>query len=204
MLEKVIAKTDKRGKVSRDVHLFLLERLMSDEPVIMPVDGIYCTVGVLSENNLRLFQEVEFDNLFIMVRDYRDLEKYSKIGKREYDFLHRLWPDDVYVKLHSNTDCLPDTEFYYYIPKIAYMQNLLNSLKTPLLFSFKRNSNYKPFYKPDELDKNYCSIAKSILILREYCKEHLTPTFIDIRHEEITIVNRGRVAIEDIKSLYYL
>ncbi len=177
---------------------------MSDEPVIMPVDGIYCTVGILSERNIDLFQSVDFDNLFLMVRDYRDLEKYAMVTKREYDFLHRLWPDDVYVKLHANSNYLPGTEFYYYIPKIAYMQNLLMSLKTPLLFSFKTNNNYKPFYKPDELDRCYCTIARSILILRECCKEHLTPTFIDIRHEDITIVNKGRVSVEDIKSLYYL
>ncbi|MFW6365815.1 MAG: Sua5/YciO/YrdC/YwlC family protein [Spirochaetota bacterium] len=197
-------KVDKHGNINMLAISTIIRYLQEDRTVIIPVDGIYCTAARLNESNYFKFNDMELDNILVMVKDFKDLERYSRIHKREYDFLHRLWPDDVYVRLHTNLESLVETDFFFYIPKTEYLREILHSINTPLMCSFKNNDKNKPYYSVKDIKEQYSDIADNMLIINQYCKEHLSPTFIDIRNERIQIVTKGRVDDEDIKSLYYL
>ncbi|HRX14802.1 MAG: hypothetical protein JXK07_13270 [Spirochaetes bacterium] len=200
----VVEKTDKHGNIDTIVLSDVKQSLLAGKFVILPVDGIYCTASILSEKNYFKLSDQGFTDIFVMIKDFSDLERYSRIEKKDYDFLHRLWPDDVYVKLHSTFEESFDTDFFYYIPKTGYLNTLLNQVDQPIMYSFKNNRKSKPYYSITDLKRAYSRVADRMLIINQYCKEHLSPTFIDIRNKRIQIVSPGRVDDEDIKSLYYL
>ncbi len=197
-------KVDKHGSINMLAVSSIIEYLRENKCIILPVDGIYSTAAKLNRHNYEKFLQMGMQTILVMVKDFRDLERYSYIKKREYDFLHRLWPDDVYVRLHSNFEGGIETDFFYYIPKTEYLLDILHNIDEPIMCSFKQNDNQKPYFSEDDIREQYSDIADTMLIINQYCKEHLSPTFIDIRDEHIQIVFPGRVDDEDIKSLYYL
>ncbi|MDA3900506.1 MAG: hypothetical protein PF637_08305 [Spirochaetes bacterium] len=200
----VVDKTDKHGNIDTIVLSNVKQYLLQGKCIILPVDGIYSTAALLTEDNYLKFQKQGFTDIFVMIKNFAELERCSRIEKQEYDFLHRLWPDDVYVKLHSMFEESFNTDFYYYIPKTGYLKTLLNQVEQPIMYSFKSDRKSKPYYSVTDLKRNYSRVADQMLIINQYCKEHLSPTFIDIRNKKIQIDSPGRVDDEDIKSLYYL
>jgi tRNA A37 threonylcarbamoyladenosine synthetase subunit TsaC/SUA5/YrdC len=197
-------KVDKHGNINMLAISSIIEYLQENQTIILPVDGIYCTAAKLNTDNFLRFREMDMENILVMVRDFKDLEKYSRICKKEYDFLHRLWPDDVYVRLHSNLEGGIESDFFFYIPKTGYLLEILNNIDEPMMCSFRNNDKHKPYYSEHDIKEHYSDIADNMIIIHQYCKEHLCPTLIDIRNEKIQIICKGRVDDEDIKSLYYL
>lgn len=202
--ELKVDKVDKHGNINMLAISSIIQYLQEDKCIILPVDGIYSTAAKLSEENYHKFLEMGMDNILVMVKDFKQLEKYSSLRKREYDFLHRLWPDDVYVRLHSNFQGGIETDFFFYIPKTVYLIDILRNVDQPVMCSFRHNDKQKPYFTEQDIKEQYSDIADTMLIINQYCKEHLSPTLIDIRNERIQIVSKGRVDDEDIKSLYYL
>lgn len=200
----VLDKTDKHGNIDAVALHSIKENLLNNKFVILPVDGIYVTAALLSDKSYRKFLSNGALDLYLMVKNFTELERYSRIDKKDYDFLHRLWPDDVYVKLHTQLEGAFQSDFFFYIPKTEYLLTLLKEVDQPIIFSFQNNLKNKPVFTVDEIREKYARIADQMLIINQYCKEHLSPTFIDIRDQQIQIVNKGRVDDEDIKSLYYL
>lgn len=202
-MQKVIRikRLKKDGSVDRNDLLTVASALKNGERVALPIDGVYGLAhipdGKNSENTPHKKTESEY-----IVDEFGVIEKWAKFDKSDYDFLKRVWPDEVTVLLKSRVD--GEEPVRVRMPQTQATKELLSLSGGVLEFTHLLNDKGKPFYKKADLEIAVNGHARTFLLIEEWCKSHPLPTVIDIRNGSLKLVRNGRVSIDEISSLFFL
>ena len=200
-----LKKTKKDGLIDDAVHQSILSYLTKDKFAIVPVDFVYgISARDTNENYVQLLQLIESDKALIwrLIHNFKMMEELVSVGKHEFDFLHRIWPGEMVVYLEVKDTGLQHLPLR--IPKSRLCQEIINNLDKPLLFAPLLKMEDRPLYQKSTIIDYYKNIVDCIVIIDEFCKEHTLPTILDLRNNELKIMNEGRISAEEIKSLYFL
>jgi hypothetical protein len=59
-------------------------------------------------------------------------------------------------------------------------------------------------FRENDIIETFTGTANLIILIKEFCKDHIPPSVADISDGSLRIIKEGRVQSEDIKSLYFL
>jgi tRNA A37 threonylcarbamoyladenosine synthetase subunit TsaC/SUA5/YrdC len=90
------------------------------------------------------------------------------------------------------------------MPKSRLCQEIISAVDRPLLYAPLLKTRDHPVYQKNSILSHYRNLVDVIVLIDEFCKEHTLPTILDIRSNELKIINEGRISAEEIKSLYFL
>ena len=194
-----IKRLKKDGSADRRLYQPVIESLLRGKPVIMPADGVYGVAAVPNGDERRcvdLHPRAE-----LLITELASLEPKILISKREYDFLKRVWPDEVTVTI-APADGIDPVRAR--IPSNPVTRDIVACAGGVLFFALLTGKNGRPLSrKTDILDMaNVC--GGDVMFVDEWCKCHPLPTVVDIRGGGLTLERKGKVSIEEIQSLYFL
>ena len=162
---------------------------------LLPIDGIY---GVVRKSG---FGAAFPSDLEYIVCDFGLLEKRAKYSKADYDFLKRVWPDEVSVLMNAQNGPLP---VMCRMPQSPVSRDIVQQSGGAVDFRPLLNEKGKPRYKLSELENDSTESVDLVFLVDEWCKSHMMPTVIDIRPPIPKLVRTGKVAMDEISSLFYL
>ena len=196
----------KDGSLSKEIVDQVVSVISNGGILVMPIDRIYGIVGLAGTGAEQRIAELSGKNDSAIIRiisSFRVLDDIACFNKHEYDFLHRIWPGDVIVRLNrrksDSTDYIP-----VFIPRLKFFQDLLVTFEKPVLFAPGFNTQRFRFYRGAEIIKRFKGHVDMILIVEEFCRMYPLPSVVDLSRGDIEIVNEGRMPAEEIKSLYFL
>jgi tRNA A37 threonylcarbamoyladenosine synthetase subunit TsaC/SUA5/YrdC len=203
-----IKKLKKDGTIEEDTQAEIIKHLKADKLMLMPIDGIYGVVAVWNDKNLKRIEALPYytNDSICLISNFSMLEKHAEISKKDYDFLHRIWPDQVVVILKKKY-ARSNHELKYIkiqMPRSQFLHDIIDGVEDPLLYINVLKPNKKPYCKKKELKEMFAETTDIMVIIDEWCKSHLMSTLIDIRNNELHVLHEGKVAIDEIKSLYFL
>lgn len=167
--------------------------------VLLPIDGVY---GIARKTDFSDHHSENYHpDLEYIVCDFGLLEKKARYSKADYDFLKRVWPDEVSVLMHAQKGTHPVLSR---MPQSSVSREIVSLAGGAVDFTPLLNDKGKPRYKIAELEKESSAKLKLIFLIDEWCKPHPLSTIIDIRHPVPALVRTGKVAMDEISSLFYL
>jgi tRNA A37 threonylcarbamoyladenosine synthetase subunit TsaC/SUA5/YrdC len=191
-----IRKTRKDCSIEEDTLRLALNLLQTAERLLLPVDGLY---GTITPFDPQRHQQHE-----MLVAGILSAEKASCLSKAGFDFLHRIWPDEISVILDGNTAAgYPETVTIRQ-PRLRYMQQILEHGSRIMAFTPALSKNGKHIFRKKDLKQYADEHDCPALIIDEFNKSHMPPTVIDIRCGKLRLMQAGRVSFEEIVSLYQL
>lgn len=202
----LVKKVNKNGFISETYHKAIVDALLKGKLLILPIDGIYVIATLYNKKNYNLLKKLPLftDDVVLSVSNFTMLEKFVKISKKDHDFLHRIWPGHVTVVLESNKFKFIDTVINTIMPNTSYIQKIIEELQQPIIYMNMFKSNGRSYNKKNELRQAFSNLVDVIVIIEEYSNHHLNNTKIDIRNNELKILQEGKVFSEEITSLYFL
>ena len=202
-----IKKLKKDGSIDWSLVEEIADHIKSGKKVLIPLDSIYgiiCLATTPTDELGSLADEKE-TNIVRIISSFKMIDDIAIISKLEFDFLHRIWPGELIVYLKDMD--FPGRVIPVRIPKSKYIQDIITIVDKPLLFShiYCREKNKKRLiYKKKEIYDLFRGKVDLIVTIDEFCKSHTLPTIIDISEGTLSIINKGRVSTDEIKSLYFL
>jgi tRNA A37 threonylcarbamoyladenosine synthetase subunit TsaC/SUA5/YrdC len=201
-----IKRVKKDGSLDREIVERIAAQVREGKMVAMPVDSVFGILGKFGEINERriasLYSE-KSDNVVYMISSFKMLDELAEIDKTEYDFLHRVWPGEVVVKLKRKDPVKGNAIISVRYPKNKFVQDIISRVDAPCIFTACLRFRNKRVFKTTDIFEKYKK-ANIILLIEEFCKKHPSPTIIDVARGELVIENEGRIPAEEIKSLYFL
>jgi tRNA A37 threonylcarbamoyladenosine synthetase subunit TsaC/SUA5/YrdC len=202
-----VKRVKKDGSLDRNIVDHVVNRLKRGEFVVMPVDSVFGIAGIAkkkTEGEISRFYGENEDDFVRIIASYRMLDEIACIDKPEFDFLHRVWPGEVAVRLkrkggNENENSTITVRY----PKNKFIQDIIIKVNHPLVFTACLKSRNKRKFKINDICNKYHK-AGAILLIEEYCKKHPGPTLIDVTRGDLIIENEGKIPAEEIKSLYFL
>ena len=194
-----IRRLKKDGSADRKLYLPVIDALRSGSAVIMPVDGVYGVAAVPSGDERRCAELHPSTEL--LVTELSVLEPKILISKREYDFLKRVWPDEVTVTIAPSDGIDP---VHARIPANPVNRDIIAGAGGLVFFAVLTGKNGKAISKKSELLGCAERCSAHAMFIDEWCKSHPLPTVVDIRGGGLSHVRKGKVSIEEIQSLYFL
>jgi tRNA A37 threonylcarbamoyladenosine synthetase subunit TsaC/SUA5/YrdC len=173
-------------------------QLREGADVLLPIDGIYGFAKRPSDENLPAMSSLASE---LIICDFGALERRAKFSKADYDFLKRVWPDEVSVLMHPQEGTEP---ILARMPQSPVSKEIVALAGGALYFTPLVNEKGKPRYKFAELDAAAKDKVKLLFVIDEWCKPHQLSTIIDLRDEAPRLVRVGRVSMDEISSLFYL
>ncbi len=202
-----LKKLKKGGAIDRELQGSIINILKSGGLAAMPVDHIY---GIISMDESGVRQRLEKicggdeSGILQMISTFRMLEDIALIDKMKFDFLHRIWPGEVIVKLNRRDPLQHSATTMVLLPKNRYMKDIIDSMGSPLIF-IKGYDNGRFFkLKDKKLVSLYQENIEITVIIDELCREHPFPTIVDLTGKDLEIIHEGKVSSDEIKSLYFL
>lgn len=189
----------KDGTADSRMFLPVIDALVEGELVILPVDGIHGIARIPDKNTLKGILDISPE---YVVSDFLPLSRLTSISKKEYDFLKRIWPDEITVILSSAEEL--SSSVHARIPYSPVSHEIIQQSGGIVEFFPLLNAKGKILTRLCEIERHMHGNIKTGLVIEEWCKRHPLPTLIDIRMNRLHLVRQGRVSIEDISSLYFL
>lgn len=200
-----IKKLKKDGELNPDASESIVNTLLEGGVVLMPVDYIYGIVCASASAVERAITRSDYyrSEIAALISSFKMLDDLVVYSKSDYDFLNRIWPGEVSVYMKS-LHCAGQEKLKIRFPKSRFLQGIL--LRTERLFYYApvMYSEIEPNYRRKALISSFSGIVDKILIVDELCKKHPLPSLIDISKSNLEIIYSGKVAAEEIKSLYFL
>jgi tRNA A37 threonylcarbamoyladenosine synthetase subunit TsaC/SUA5/YrdC len=203
----VLKKLKKGGVLNSEASWKLIRSLSNGNIIAMPIDchfGYVCAADTGGEKKILELSDMDDEKIIRVISSFKMLEKIAIIDKFKFDFLHRVWPGDVIVKLKRKVPTKKSDSLYVLTPKNRYILEIVETIRRPILF-VKGYSKGK-FIKASNriLLNRYKKNSGLVLIIDELCKEYPSPTILDLSGEELVIIEEGRISSDEIKSLYFL
>lgn len=200
-----IKKIKKDGSIDLDITKKIVELLREDKVLILPIDGIYGFLAVDNDTTRKKMKKlpVDSENFVHLVSSYSMLDKLTVLTKRQFDFLHRIWPDEVDVILPTS-ESVKNEYMQIRFPRYKFIRDILAKIKEPLIFYNTKKRSGKQYFKRSELRVKFKDFVDALIIIDEWCKSHPESTLIDLRGDELKFLRKGRVSVDEIKSLYFL
>ncbi len=202
-----IKKLKKDGSFGTDIIQRIIEALLNNQNVLMPIDNVYGIAG-LNLNDLQ--ERFSFDNttnhdhMECLISSFRMLDDIADYSKSDYDFLNRIWPGEVSVVFNCKNGLKKKKPLKVRYPKTRFFQYVVEEINKPLYYLPALKDFNKPVYKKSELIKYYGDRADCMVLIDELCKKHPLPTLIDIKDGKLMILHEGKISSDEIKSLYFL
>ncbi len=200
-----VKRLKKDGELNHDASESIVETLREGGVVLVPVDYVY---GVVCANASAVERTLGRSGYYrsevtALIYSYMMLDDLVVYSKSDYDFLNRIWPGEVSVYMKS-LHCAGPEKLKIRFPKSRFLQGIL--LKAERLFYYApvMYSEIEPVYRKKALISSFSGIVDKILIIDELCKKHPLPSLVDISKNNLEILYAGKVAAEEIKSLYFL
>ncbi|HOO73444.1 MAG TPA: Sua5/YciO/YrdC/YwlC family protein [Spirochaetota bacterium] len=196
-----LKKLKKDGSLDSRVFRILSGALKKGQFVAIPVDGIYGMAASYDDDSLDTICKVtgqENHHIERLVSSFKMLDLIAEIDKLEFDFLHRIWPGEIVVRLEKHANRTQTVAVR--MPKSKYVEDLINVIETPLYFT----PGGGHVYKKNDVIKRFKDKCDYLVIINEFCKDHNEPSIVDISGGSLEILNEGRISAEEIKSLYFL
>ena len=194
-----IRRLKKDGSADRTLYLSVIEALCGGAAVVMPVDGVYGVAAVPAAEEkscVSLHPRTE-----LLVNELSTLEPAIMITKREYDFLKRVWPDEVTITIAPSNGIDP---VHARIPANPVNRDIIEGAGGMLFFAAFSGKNGLSLSRKKDLLEMACRCGGHAMFVDEWCKAHPLPTVVDIRGGGLSHVRKGKVSIEEIQSLYFL
>ena len=199
-----VKRVKKDGSLGRDIVERVVRELKGGKIVVMPVDAVFGILAVASETSEKKIHTAfgaGTGEVVRLISSFRMLDKIAHYDKNEFDFLHRVWPGEVVVRLRSRAKSPMVVPVRY--PKNKFILDIITQVREPLFFGaglhFRKS---RPFHVEDIFNK-YAK-ANMIVLIEEFCKRHPFPTVVDVANGDLQILKEGRISAEEIKSLYFL
>lgn len=173
--------------------------IRSGSDVLVPIDGVYGIVRMCRPDTCTL--DSSLHQIEYIVNDFGALEGMTRYNKADYDFLKRVWPDEITVLMNPREGNDP---VMARMPQSPVSREIVTLAGGAVTFTPLLNEKGKPRYKTQELDGEAKGKVRFMLVIDEWCKPHQLPTVIDIRNGVPRLVRAGRVSMDEISSLYYL
>jgi len=202
-----IKRVKKYGSLERDIINYIVNILKDGKMVVMPVDSVFGIIGVAGEKTEKMISMIlgeQDQNIVRMIASFKMLDDIAYFDKSEYDFLHRVWPGEVVVRLRKKGSFSGNEIIPIRYPKNKFVQDIINRVNAPLLFAGGLKIRKKRVFKIKDIVDKYKKRVNLIVLIEEFLKKHPSPTIIDVTNGELVIVNEGRIPAEEIKSLYFL
>ncbi len=200
-----LKKLKKDGSIDHKILKLVVSALEKGHFVVLPVDCIYGIVAPFTPHagiEIRKLSGHDDHEIERLVSSFKMLDMVADIGKLEFDFLHRIWPGEIVVRLrqqgHTNRT-VPVR-----MPRTLFMQELIAGMDSPLFFTPACGQGGGHVYKKSDIISRFKTKSDYIVLVGEFCKEHNEPSVVDISSGTLSIVNEGRISAEEIKSLYFL
>ncbi len=202
-----LKKLKKGGVLNSEASWKVIRSLSNGNVIAMPIDCHFGYVGAAdtgAEKKILELSEMDDSRIVRLISSFKMLEKIAVIDKFTFDFLHRVWPGDVIVKLKRKNPLKKSDSLFVLTPKNRYILEIVETIRRPMLF-VKGHSQGK-FLKSSNriLISKYKKNSGLILIIDELCKEHPPPTILDLSGKELVIIQEGKISSDEIKSLYFL
>ncbi len=203
----VLKKLKKGGSLNSEASWKLVRSLSNGNIIAMPVDCHFGYVGAAdtgAEKKILELSDMNDERIIRVISSFKMLEKIAVINKFKFDFLHRVWPGDVIVKLKRKVPTKRSDSLFVLTPKNRYLLEIVETIRRPILFV--KGYNQGKFIKSSNriLLNRYKKNSGLILIIDELCKEYPAPTILDLSGEELVIIQEGKISADEIKSLYFL
>ncbi len=201
-----IKRIRKDGSLDSETVLRIASILRGGNLVAMPVDSVFGLICICCSETERLMDSLfaeRDEDVVRMVSSYRMLYDIAEIDKAEYDFLRRVWPGEVIVRLRKKNNPGSGSTIPVRFPRNKFVQDIIAETERPLLFgSTLKFRKKRPFKRTDVFDKYHK--ADLIVCIEEFLKKHPFPTVVDVSGGDLDILSEGRISAEEIKSLYFL
>lgn len=194
-----IRRLKKDGSADRAFYLPVLEELLLGHAVLMPVDGVYGVAAIPSKGETAV--SASSVPAEILINDLASLSSHASFSKQEYDFLHRVWPDEITVMLNASEG---SGSVYARMPANPVNRDIIAGAGGILFFSTLVGKNGKAVSGKKDLLQLAEKCGSRLMIIDEWCKVHVLPTVIDIRGGKLAQVRKGKVSLEEIQSLFFL
>jgi tRNA A37 threonylcarbamoyladenosine synthetase subunit TsaC/SUA5/YrdC len=189
----------KDGSADGALYRPVIDSLCEGAAVIMPVDGVYGVAAVPKDDEpVPPVHKVPSEYL---INEISVIESRARVSKREYDFLKRVWPDEVTVELDAKEGDFP---LFARMPANPVNRAVIAGAGGILLFSTLLGKNGKPLSRKKDLNDLAEKCCDLVMVIDEWCKPHPLPTILDLRSEKILLVRKGKVSMDEILSLYFL
>lgn len=200
----LIRRLKKDGSIDDTYVNSIVNDLIDGKLVLFPVDGIYGIVGIKPYTNMEVAELIPGESV-ILVSNYLMLDKIAKYDKDQYDFMKRIWPDEINVILYDKTS---EDKICLRYPHLKYIQEIIDNVNQPLFFTMfyiegKSTSKKQRLYKKSDLMK-YFSYFDRTVIIDEFCKNRVEPSVVDIAENTLNIIYSGKVSAEEIQSLFFV
>lgn len=198
--EKIVRlrKLKKDGSIDREHASFVAQSLLSGARAVLPIDSYY---GYLSQYKVRTgHKAANGSKSEILINGFKMLDDIAELMKQEYDFLHRVWPDEVTVFLNGKSGSVLPVRF----PRSRYALDIIDMVGGPVVFEPISGIKGNGVRFRNKLIEKYIKNNESVLIIDSLCRPHPPPAVIDISMGHLRIVEEGRVSSDEIKSLYFL
>jgi tRNA A37 threonylcarbamoyladenosine synthetase subunit TsaC/SUA5/YrdC len=211
----IIKKISKNGQISESYHKLIVKAFLQGKIIVIPIDGVYVIATIYSKKNYKLLKKLPIftDDVVLSVSNFTMLEKYVRISKQDHDFLHRIWPGHVTVILESNNNnYYYDTMVNTIMPNSHYIKNIIEEINQPVIYMNILKTNGKAHNTKSELHQAFSDYVDLLVIIDQNNHDSnnlnhntkLNNTKIDIRNNELKILQEGKVFSEEITSLYFL
>ncbi len=200
-----LKKMKKDGSIDAVNFKKIRNALKEEQILIMPVDCIYGYTSILHKKIVHTLEELSGEKegeIIRLISSFKMLEDIALIDKLEYDFLHRIWPGELTVKLKDHGNMKRSIPLR--MPKSKFVLDLIDNVDEPVFFSPLKDSNGSLVYRKKSLMSHFSGKADLMLVVDEFCKEHAIPTYVDVSNGELKILLEGRISAEEVKSLYFL
>lgn len=200
-----LRKLKKDGSIDSRAYERILYHLRQGDPVIYPVDWIY---GVMVAAPARTPGEMESlsneksERITTLISNFKMLDGLVTMDKLQFDFLHRVWPGEITVHLRQKEKNLLPMPVR--IPRNKFQLELISDLGSPVFFSTLYEQKGKKIYREKDLISKFSGHVGLIVIINEFCKNHVKPSVVDVTGGDLRILYEGRVPEDEIKSLYFL
>ncbi|MDI9424254.1 MAG: Sua5/YciO/YrdC/YwlC family protein [Spirochaetota bacterium] len=203
-----LKKLRKDGSLPEEAIAAISQALRANALVLLPVDNIYAIAAVASgENEKRISRVVRNPRkrYVRLISSFRMLDDIAVLTKNDYDFLNRIWPDEITVIMKKKDATRESETVGVRFPRSRFLQSVIARVDRPLVFShLYRGLSKSALYKKGDLEKACRGLVAKAVIVEELCKKHPPATIIDISGSTISIMRAGRVSVEEIKSLFFL
>ncbi len=200
-----VKKLKKDGELNPDASQSIVETLLEGGAVLVPVDyvyGIICANASAVERALSMSGHYRSETA-VLISSFNMLDELVVYSKSDYDFLNRIWPGEVSVYMKS-LHCAGPEKLKIRYPKSRFLQGILLRAEKMFFYAPVMYSENEPIYRKKALISSFSGIVDKILIVDELCKKHSLSSLIDISANNLEILYSGKVAAEEIKSLYFL
>jgi len=202
-----VKRLHKDGTVDSDVVQRIVETLKSGGVVVLPVDSIYGIVAASNTDSENQMSDISYEkhaDLVRMISSFKMLDEIAAVDKFQFDFLHRIWPGEVVVNLKMKKKLPQINTVPVRIPKTKYFIDIINNIGVPLYYTYAMNTRKQIVFRERDILKKYLKKVSLVLIIKEFSKSHIMPTVVDLTKGNLEILNKGRVSVDEMKSLYFL